>query len=1031
MVPLRLLLRNFLCYREQPNGEPLTLDLSGVHVVCLSGENGAGKSSLLDAITWALWGEARAADDDLITQGEAETLVELIFALSGREHRIIRRRTRGKTTRNGTQSAGKSTLDFQIKSDDGSWRVHSFTTLRETQDEINRALKMSYRTFINASFLLQGRADEFTASTPAERKQVLAEILDLSAYAKLESSARERARALQLDLQALKGKIEAIGQTAGMLDYWRDQALAAEQRRGELQELHSAAVSELESAAIRIRGLEELLAQRRELAGRNQEIRTRIDGREAEVARLQERMSQDQALRARSVEINVGMRLLQTARQQLAELDRKREESFRLTERRNELIKQWNEAKQALTAEIDRAQLRCDTLQEQADEDARLAAEELRLNGLLNGMQQLDEELQAAQQRRSAAEAALQQRQQQVQRLQHLREQAAQQRQQAVRRGNELEQRLQRLTQQLQTRGPLEQRLAAAHAAEAQLTAAAAQLQQTRDDEQALRDRISRLRADLRAGEAEQARLTTAESLLQSGSGPCPVCQRELDQHTGDLALQHYSDERQRLAAQREAGETELAAGVARLPGVQQAVAAAEQTLLQLRTTAQSAAPLGEQLQQLNVVAEEVAGLRQELAELQAERDGTPAGPQAAELAALAAALQQHDDSVLQAALQQAAAATARLEQALRERVRRETERSGLQQRRAVLAAAIAELPAAAAQAAALRQRLETQDFSHAVRDAGLVVRAALDALNFQTGDWEAVRARVEELSSWEDQQRRLELADQRYDGDRLLVEQAQQLLAHDYAAVQAAQLEIAGLDAQLIALPDLRRALSELQREVTQRAQALRGAELELQEQLTYLRAAEAAAEQLTELQQIERDTAARKDLFAELAVAFGKSGVQAMLIETAIPQIEDEANALLGRLSDGQLHLTLDTQRDTKKGDTVETLEIRIADGLGTRTYDAFSGGEALRVNFALRIALSRLLAQRAGASLETLVIDEGFGVLDASGRERMIEAISSVQDAFKRIIVITHIDELKERFPATIEVRKTAQGSRWELR
>ena len=279
MVPLRLLLRNFLCYRNLPNGEPLTLDLSGLHVVCLSGENGAGKSSLLDAMTWALWGEARSSDDDLITQGEADMLVDLVFELSGRRHRVIRTRSRGKTTRNGTQSAGKSSLDLQIMSDDGNWRSHSQNTIRETQDEINRVLRMSYRTFINASFLLQGRADEFTSRTPAERKQVLAEILDLSAYARLETAARERSRALLAELQGIRGKIEAIGQTAGMLDYWREQTEAAELRVTGLRERQLAVTAELEQAAQQVRALEEVMAQRRELAGRAQEIRTRIVGR--------------------------------------------------------------------------------------------------------------------------------------------------------------------------------------------------------------------------------------------------------------------------------------------------------------------------------------------------------------------------------------------------------------------------------------------------------------------------------------------------------------------------------------------------------------------------------------------------------------------------------------------------------------------------------------------------------------------------------------------------------------------------------
>ncbi len=90
-------------------------------------------------------------------------------------------------------------------------------------------------------------------------------------------------------------------------------------------------------------------------------------------------------------------------------------------------------------------------------------------------------------------------------------------------------------------------------------------------------------------------------------------------------------------------------------------------------------------------------------------------------------------------------------------------------------------------------------------------------------------------------------------------------------------------------------------------------------------------------------------------------------------------------------------------------------------------FSGGEAFRVNFAIRLALSRLLAQRAGARLQTLVIDEGFGSQDSDGRQRLIEAINYVRQDFKCILVITHLEELKDAFPSRIEVEKTPGGSR----
>jgi exonuclease SbcC len=124
--------------------------------------------------------------------------------------------------------------------------------------------------------------------------------------------------------------------------------------------------------------------------------------------------------------------------------------------------------------------------------------------------------------------------------------------------------------------------------------------------------------------------------------------------------------------------------------------------------------------------------------------------------------------------------------------------------------------------------------------------------------------------------------------------------------------------------------------------------------------------------------------------------------------------------------MHVRFDTQRETKSGGIRETLDILISDELGTRDYNLFSGGEAFRVNFAVRIALSQMLARRAGAKLRTLFIDEGFGTQDAAGRERLVEAINAIQDDFDLILVITHIDELKDAFPSQIEVTKTSKGS-----
>jgi len=168
-------------------------------------------------------------------------------------------------------------------------------------------------------------------------------------------------------------------------------------------------------------------------------------------------------------------------------------------------------------------------------------------------------------------------------------------------------------------------------------------------------------------------------------------------------------------------------------------------------------------------------------------------------------------------------------------------------------------------------------------------------------------------------------------------------------------------------------------------------------------------------------------------LEVAFGKNGIPALLIEQSLPQIETQANEILDRLSNGVMSVSFETQReyrDKKREDKKQTLDIIIRDGAGSREYELFSGGEAFRINFAIRLALSRVLAQRSGARLQTLVIDEGFGSQDAEGRQRLVEAINLVAPDFEKILIITHLEELKDAFPSRIEVSKTASGSSVEV-
>lgn len=236
--------------------------------------------------------------------------------------------------------------------------------------------------------------------------------------------------------------------------------------------------------------------------------------------------------------------------------------------------------------------------------------------------------------------------------------------------------------------------------------------------------------------------------------------------------------------------------------------------------------------------------------------------------------------------------------------------------------------------------------------------------------------------------------------------------------------------------LPTLEKARFAWQ-EKKQEEENLAGKILDLQNNLGALRQEltqiEKQEKELKETQKQQEEAQKESQIYEELSVTFGKKGIQAMIIEQSLRAIEEEANELLRKVTDGRMSLRFITQKAKKAAadeEPIETLEIKIADELGGRDYEMYSGGEAFRINFAIRIAISRLLAARAGAHLKFLAIDEGFGMLDAPGRDDLVAAINSIAGDFEKILVITHIPELKDLFPTKIEVTKDEEGSHLEV-
>jgi len=208
MIPQKLQLHNFMSY-----GQHLPpLDFRGVELACLTGDNGVGKSSLLEAMTWALWGKSRAlSDDDLFRHGCRDMWVDFEFKLERSRYRVVRQRSLKK-------NKGQGSLEFMIgtKSPTGKstkkrsaddWKSLTGTTKNETQDLINTTLRMNYETFVNSAFLRQGRADEFTIKKSQERKKVLANILNLDYYDRLADQAKANARQATIVAEGLQQQL--------------------------------------------------------------------------------------------------------------------------------------------------------------------------------------------------------------------------------------------------------------------------------------------------------------------------------------------------------------------------------------------------------------------------------------------------------------------------------------------------------------------------------------------------------------------------------------------------------------------------------------------------------------------------------------------------------------------------------------------------------------------------------------------------------------------------------------------------------
>jgi exonuclease SbcC len=1005
MIPLKLELTNFLSYRE-----PVELDFHGIQLACISGINGAGKSSILDGLTWALFGKSRSkSNDDVVNRlavaNDRAAEVKFLFELEGVQYQVIRRKRAGRTMR----------LEFQVLAQDEKWKSLSESKLRLTQEAIERLLKMSFETFVNASFLLQGKADEFTTKTPNKRKEILADLLGVTEWDSYRDVAAVRRRAVEDQIMLLDGRASDI-----------DQELAEGPQRE----------AELGTARIARKNITEQLKLQETLLDEARRTDAAIDQAERSVRNLAKNLESAQEALADSQQTRIRRQHERDAFQQLLDKAETISADFAAFEKAEDGLRRWQEKANALNAiesekrpyeltiegERSRLQQRRSELEAQAERIAGMRRERRELHSRIDERTARLDSL-------SVEHAALKEQEGLLDEARATRQKLESERGLWSQEAGQLQKQAARIGQLRQERTAVESNL---HDAQSSLEKVSSQLAALDEASERLND----ANADLNQRKQEQPRLKSEmeqfdkqlRELREEVTGDCPLCGRELDEeHRESVIAELTSRGTQDGDRYRE--------NKALIPQLAEEVADLSQKVAgkdQLRRDEVT------QRERETVARLKLEEIDQAIAEWESEG--------AKRLSELETRLA--DESALDAAQRN----VTELQKSVAEKERLEAERNESQQkitedkaRLREIDRAIAdwdgiesdegpregpakELTGLKAELAQIAGRLDAGKINPEAQTALAELEERSRSLGYDSSAHEAARQKREGLAEAQTRHQELLQAQAAVRPlDDTLADLDKQLAAQESTVSDLSEQHDAAA-AQLEALSDGRIDLAAVERDVNR----LR------EEEITAYRKVAAIEQSVNVLDDLRRQkeelAVDRIELTKQvqrlklLVKAFSREGVQALLIERALPEIEDDANELLDRLTGGQMRLSFETQRKLKSSDRLaETLDISISDGSGERPYENFSGGEQFRVNFAIRLALSKILTRRAGARLQTLVIDEGFGSQDPDGRRRLIEAIHTIQDDFEIILVITHIDEVRDAFPNRIEVEKGQAGSK----
>ncbi len=966
MIPIRLEITDFLSYRGFH-----ALDLSGIHVASIVGTNGSGKSALLDAISWVLFGKSREHNitgrktnkqrDAVINDYADSCEVSLEFMVEGNRFLVNRAIDRGKS----------------------GWRVQ-FKRLTQSGEEnikdkgnidslIEKELGITFDVFFSSSFITQGDSSRFMEASVSGRLEVLSEILDLSIYEKCLDETKKSYRETENQIKFLTHKISDLKAESEKIPEIQKNLQEATNKSEELNKKRDESAEKIKQVNQQITEIDFKIKILNDKKSELEKAKRNLDDLMKQLEILEIEIIKQQQLIEKSNEIEEGFKKYQNIQKTLDIENEKKLVHEKLTSEIQKLESEIKLEKTRLKAEFDNATKNLEQVKTFISEniDAEnmiktVSDEKSKLSEITAEISKIEAKINESKIKIAPLQDSITKTKAKIIKTKD---------EVGIHESSELESEFEFLLGEYPNK----------------IRQIQDNLEKSKSEQLRISEKITGNKTTINHIQSELEMLKTGEG------GVCPLCGSELSSEKSDDIESEKSAKLMELKqeiAELTTKSNDLNKDIRSLESSQKILEKRHSKLPLIRQIIEmgsqledSQNELEEENKNLKTVEQKLESIKSENRELITKKDKIES-----EFLRLSGVIQNLESKKIE-----------------KDKVTETFE--------------------------ILENKLKNEEFCTGEKKKLKGLKIQLEENSFDAGAYQQILSDEKKYREFQQKMSELELAKEKSESIKKEKVSISKRISESEEKIENLTGELQSFDDVFSKKAEQLGILKSLTDEnntiLKERDEAITA----VSEQKTLLEKAKSAEIESAESQKLFESLSIDSEILQRLKVMFGRDGIPNQILEGVVPQLEEVANDILEKITKGRhsgeaMRMQFELSRESATGKRNTALDIILSDGQNERPYELFSGGERFRADFAIRLALSHILSRRSGRKLRLLVVDEGFGSQDSEGVSALVDAIHDVSPDFEKILVVSHVDEIKNHFDRQIQVWRDADGSHFEL-